>query len=267
MKWSVISATNNEKVLASCLLSSPDVDSASEIILQRGFYSAAAAYNAGMEKATTDFLVFAHQDVYFPEGWLAAVEKAVQTLQKKDPQWAVLGIWGIKRSRERAGNLYCAGLMKQLGGIFDEPAEVRSLDEAVLIVRKSSGVRFDEEMPGFHMYGTDICLDAARRGLKCYAISAFCIHNTNGYKMLPWEFWKNYFLMRRKWRSELPITTSCTEITFWCWPMIRWNITQCLNILMKRHKPGQRVQDPGRLYRDNLSCGLVASSSGGTKTN
>src|SRR4051812_29330416 len=68
--WSVISAVNNESVLRSCLLSSPDIRFASQVILQTGYNSAAAAYNAGIEKAKTDILVLVHQDVYLPARWL-----------------------------------------------------------------------------------------------------------------------------------------------------------------------------------------------------
>jgi hypothetical protein len=149
---------------------------------------------------------------------------------------------------------------------------VRSLDEAVLIVRKSSGVRFDESLPGFHMYGTDICQEANRRGMKAYAISSFCIHNTNGYNMLPWDFWKCYLIMRRKWRRQLPITTPCAKITFWCRPMIVWNVKQALNILLKRHKPGRRLPDPKRFYQENslfqaagpAQCGGIIERKGET---
>lgn len=257
MKWSVISATNNEQVLKSCLLSSPEIGSAAEVILQRGFSSAASAYNAGIEKAKTDILVFPHQDVYLPQGWVAAVENAVAAVSTRDRRWAVLGIWGVERSGEGVGNLYCAGLGQRLGEAFAAPKEVRSLDEVLLIVRKSSGIRFDESLPGFHMYGTDICQEANRQGMKSYAISAFCIHNTNGYKLLPWGFWKCYLMMRRKWKSELPITTSCAKITRGCWPMFQWNFKQAVNILLKRHKPGKRVADPGRLYRENLASGVM----------
>ncbi|MDB6111215.1 MAG: hypothetical protein JWR69_2965 [Pedosphaera sp.] len=254
LKWTVIVAVNNQEVLRSSLLSSPEISSASEVILQTGFTSAAAAYNAGIEKARTDLLVFVHQDVYLPAGWVAALEKALDVLSKQDPQWGVLGVWGVKRSGDGVGYLYCAGLMQKLGREFEDAPEVRSLDEVLLIVRKSSGLRFDEEMPGFHMYGTDLCLEAQRRGMKCHAISAFCVHNTNGYKMLPLDFWQCYFRMRRKWKAELPVTTSCAEITFWCWPMVNWNLRRGVNLLLKRHKPGKRVPDPSRLYRERLCC-------------
>lgn len=254
MAWTIICATNNEKVLNSCLLGSPGVRTASGVILQRGFASAAAAYNAGIEKADTDVLVFPHQDVYLPENWPLDLERALDALSTHDPNWAVLGIWGVRGSEEEAGNLYCTGLGRRLGRSFDQPTEVRSLDESLLVLRKSSGVRFDESMPGYHFYGTDICLEAASKGMKAYAISAFCIHNTNGYNLLPWEFWKCYLRMRRKWKSQLPIVTPCARITRWCWPMLSWNARRWVNITLKRHHPGKRVGDPGRLYQESVAA-------------
>ena len=72
MDWTVISVTNNEDVLKSCLLNSPDLAEASEVILQKGYRSAAVAYNSAIDKAKTDLLVFLHQDVYLPRGWAAS---------------------------------------------------------------------------------------------------------------------------------------------------------------------------------------------------
>lgn len=244
MKWSLIAAVNNESILHSCLLSSPEVGTAQDVILQRGHSSAATAYNAGIEQARADVLVFAHQDVYLPEGWVASVQRAVDTLSREDPMWGVLGAWGVPEGGHRSGYLYCAGLRETLGGPFKGARQVRTLDEVVLIMRRASGLRFDERLAGFHMYGSDLCLEAARYGMKSYAISAFCIHNTNGYNLLPLAFWRNYFFMRRKWKSQLPIETTCTEITCFCYPVIRWNLAQIFKIALKRHKPGRRVPDP-----------------------
>jgi hypothetical protein len=247
MNWSVISATNNSKVLESCLLKSPDLREASEVILQRGYVGAAAAYNNAIDKAQTDVLVFVHQDVYFPPGWLASLSGTLELLSKVDPNWGVLGVWGVNQSPEDGtGFLYCTA-NGRLGNHFEGVREVRTLDEVLLVIRKSSGLRFDEQLPGFHMYGADLCLQAKQREMKSYAISAFCIHNTNSYKMLPWEFWRCYLLMRKKWRSVLPIATSCTEITLGCWPMFRWNISRAINILLKRHRVATRLDDPSQL--------------------
>ena len=262
LKWSVISAVSNEEILKSCLLSSPDVRSATEVILQTGYTSAAAAYNAAIAKAKADLLVFVHQDVYLPEGWIGTVQNAVEIISRSDPDWGVLGVWGPRSSGEGAGFVYDGAWRRVLGNQFEGGLEVDSLDEIVLLFRKSTGLRFDPYIPGFHMYGADICLEARRHHKRCYAIAAFCIHNTNQYGMLPWQFWKSYLAMRRKWKAQLPIRTTCTEITPWCWPMVRWNVVRAINLVTGRDpSPVKRVQDPRQLYREMIASGRVSSAA------
>lgn len=257
-KWSLISAVSDEEILKRCLLSSPDVGSATEVILQTGYTSAAAAYNNAVQKSNTDLLVFIHQDVYLPEGWLASVLGAIELVTRTDQDWGVFGVWGPRRSGEMAGFVYDGGWRRVLGHPFEGGLEVDSLDEVVLILRKSTGLRFDPFIPGFHMYGTDICLEARRQGRKCYAIAAFCIHNTNQYGMLPWQFWKGYLAMRRKWKAQLPVETTCTKITRWCWPMVRWNIVRAINLVTGRDKPPtRRIEDPSQLYREMTLSGTI----------
>jgi GT2 family glycosyltransferase len=111
------------------------------------------------------------------------------------------------------------------------------------------------------MYGTDICMEAARRGRKSYAIPAFCIHNTNGYSMLPWEFWRGYLYMRRKWRQQLPVLTPCAEITRWGLPAMWWNVDRLANLILRRHRPGKRVWDPGVLYRTEMAVGSETAAA------
>jgi len=260
MNWTLITATNNETVLKNCLLNSPDVQFASDVLLQTGYHSAAEAYNDAIKQSKTDLLIFVHQDVYLPEGWINKVQDAIKVLSETDTEWGVLGVWGARSSSESVGFVYDGGWRQVLGRAFKGGIEVDSLDEVVLILRKSSGLRFDTRIPGFHMYGTDICLEARQRGRKCYAISAFCIHNTNQYEMLPWQFWKGYLAMRRKWKAQLPVRTTCTKITYWCWPMVRWNIVRAINLATGRDRaPVKRVQDASELYREIVRSGAVAS--------
>jgi GT2 family glycosyltransferase len=263
MNWTIVTATNNESVLRSCLLGSPDIRCADRVMQQKGFSSAARAYNAALAQGETDIFVLVHQDVYLPAGWTKQLGQAIAQLEKQDPQWAVAGVWGVKENGERAGNVYCTGLGRMLGQSGTDPVQVRTLDEVLLVVRKSSGVTFDEQLPGYHLYGTDICLEAQRRGLRCYALPAFCIHNTNGYALLPWEFWKSYLIMRRKWKEVLPVITPCAEITKRCWPMFRWNAVQAVNLMLKRHKVGKRISDPAQLYQELVAAGKVCPVAAG----
>ena len=55
-----------------------------------------------------------------------------------------------------------------------------ALDEVLIAVRKSSGLRFTEEVPGFHCYGADLCFEAERRGLRTFAIDAPLVHLSTG---------------------------------------------------------------------------------------
>ena len=263
MDWTVIAAVNDEQVLESCLLRSPEVACAAEVILQRGYISAARAYNRGLEKAQTDLVILAHQDVYFPIGWLDSLHSTLDLLSLTVPDWGVLGVWGGV-SEGPPGYMYWTGVDGVAGKPFSGVREVRSLDEVVLILRRSSGLRFDERLSGFHMYGTDICLEAGRLGRKSYVFSGFCVHNTNVYNMLPLAFWKGCLFIRKKWKSKLPIQTPCVDITWSCWPMIRWNIVRAANILLERHNPGKRRSDPAAIYQHLADRELIVTSSAAT---
>jgi hypothetical protein len=254
LQWSLISAVNDERVLKTCLLDSPGIRGAAEVALLRGYPSASAAYNAVIQKTGTDLLVFVHQDVFLPDGWIESVERALETLAAQDPKWGVLGVWGAVDFEQRTGYLYWTG-----AGPVSKPflggREVACLDEVVLILRKSSGLTFDDRLPGYHLYGADICLEARRRGRKCYAISAFCIHNTNAGHPLPLQFWQCYLYMRRKWKGSLPIDTPCTRITFSCWPILRWNLVYLRDVALGRRRRLNRAASPRRIYERLLASG------------
>ena len=206
-------AVNKKVVLEKNFLASPCLADAHphQILLQSGFKSASAAYNDAIEKSINDVIVFCHQDMFFPGPWIPQLQQNIQWLDSHDPDWGVLGCSGITRDRKMYGHVYSAGL-----GILGEPTEpkpIQTLDEIVLILRKCSGLRFDDKLPHFHLYGADICLRAAVQGMKSYAISAFCVHNTTQSFDLPKEFYECCEYMRQVWRGHLPIETTCITIT------------------------------------------------------
>ena len=84
-----------------------------------------------------------------------------------------IGVWraaqGCDLGRPMPRAYYSTGL-GVLGGNFADPIRVRTLDEIVLITRKSTGLVFDDTLPDFHFYGTDICLRSELQGRSCYII-------------------------------------------------------------------------------------------------
>jgi len=252
MNFSVIAAVNNEQVLQQCLLSSPDlqIQNVGEVLLQRGFDNAADAYNTAIAQAKCEVLVFVHQDIYLPAGWFEQMAAVINQLALTDPDWGVLGVYGVTAAGEPRGHLYCNANQCTLGQPVQAPLEVGTLDEVILIIRKNSGLQFDRGLKGFHLYGTDICLTAREQGRKIYVVPGFCIHNANGYGMFPTSFWRGYLHMRRKWKSRLPVKTPCIEIKQSLWPVLRSMVWRFCWLKTKRIKLARRVSDPAKLYTE-----------------
>ena len=242
--WSLITAVNDEAVLNGTLLKSPAIDGSCQVITKHGFSSAGRAYNAGIAEAKSEILVFTHQDVYLPKNWSDRLTDALNELEAVDPRWGVLGVYGISRSEKGEGHVYSTGLARTLGQPFKGPVEAVSLDELVLIMRRSANLSFDKEFPGFHLYGTDICMEAEKRGLKNYIVPAFCIHNSNGIQYLPIPFWRSYLYLRKKWWNQLPLRSPCMTITRGCLPVLASLLRDFSYLLLRSSNVGKRCLDP-----------------------
>lgn len=247
--WSLIVPANDPVVLNNTLLRSPAIDEHCEVIVKRAHACASAAFNEAIHQAQGDILVFAHQDVYLPAEWKQNLDRAILRLEQLDPHWGVIGPVGVASDHEIRGHVYSTGLDDYVGEAFSEPWEAVTLDELVLVLRRSSGLRFDEELPGFHLYGADICIEARRRGFHSYIVPAFCLHNSNGVARLPHEFWQAYLHLRRKWHDQLPIQTCCTLITRGCWPMLRKGARDLVRASLGTGRVGTRTNNPSQLYK------------------
>jgi hypothetical protein len=210
---SFVIAVNNEEVFRTNVLASPIFHEghSHQLIVKRNYSSASLAYNDAIAEAGHDLMVFMHQDIYLPEGWDKRLQDTVDSLAASGRKWGVLGCYGVALDGGRAGHIFSNGLRRELGSP-QPPVPVQSLDESVLILQKSRGVRFDPELPHFHLYGADICLEARRCGLENFAIGNYCVHNSLPVKRLPPEFWQCAQYLRNKWKNELPVMTCCTTI-------------------------------------------------------
>ena len=212
--FSFVVAVNDEKVFQNNVLASPVFRAGNnhEIIARRGFSSAGIAYNDAMSAANNDIIVFMHQDIYLPDDWDMKLKSIIETLEHSGVKWGVLGCFGISLRGQPVGHVYSNGLNSELG--FPQgPVRATSLDEIVLILRKSSGLHFDPRLSHFHLYGADICMESKKRGYENYVVSNYCIHNSLPINRLPEEFWQCAEYLRDKWRGDLPIKTTCVTIS------------------------------------------------------
>lgn len=214
MDWCCIAAINNEATLSQNLCASPSLRSEPErLTILRNQPSASVAYNVGLDMTTARYCVFVHQDVYLPKGWPDRLAAQIAVLNHIDSDWAVAGLFGVSETGTYAGRVWTTSLLRELGEHFDTPIPVQSVDELLIIVDRSKGLRFDENLPSFHLYGTDIVQLVRKAGLGAYVIHAPVIHNDQPIKSLRSGFLEAHNYMRRKWRNRLPIATPVTKIT------------------------------------------------------
>jgi len=247
----VVNKSGNPSVFQNNFAASPCLDGIppDRIIVQEGFSSASIGYNDAIEKSKTDLIVFAHQDVYFPTDWLSEVNRSLRILEKSDPDWGVVGCSGVNNRGLFAAYLYSVGL-GILGKPFVEPVPIDTLDEFVLIMRKSSNLRFDPSLPHFHFYGTDICMSARMASKNCYAISAFSVHNTS-YGPLSPDYFRCYWPVKKKWKEHLPIQTTCIRITRWDEEYLARRFKDlCFTLMGRDMSLHPRLDDPRVVLQD-----------------
>lgn len=231
---SIVAAVNDEKILNQNLLRSRLIsEDRIEYKICRGFRSAGAAYNHGVDHTTGELVVFVHQDVYLPTGWFSALERAVEKIEARSPNWAVIGAFGLSTDGHPVGHVWSSGIGRLLGGYLPEPIEAICLDEVVMVLRRASGLRFDSELPGFHLYGTDIVLSARAEGKHCYIADIPVIHNSRPVFQLKKDYALAHRYMRRKWLQNLPVPTLIAPLTKSPLPLLK---RQFIMRFQKRHR-------------------------------
>jgi hypothetical protein len=244
----------SDNLLKRNFLASPcfSGDNRHQFLIQRDYNSASRAYNDAIDAASNDLVVFVHQDMIFPANWLADLDLALKYMDSLDPDWGVLGCFGVTAAGVGQGYIYSPG-RGIFGAPVPHPVKVQTLDEIVLIIRKSSGLRFDPDLPHFHLYGADICLRAAQKGMSSYVIPAFCIHNANQYCVLPQEYYECYRYIQQAWRDALPVQTTCLEVTKSNMGVYKRRLREAYVQIRRKGFIAPRADDISKLLADALS--------------
>ena len=214
-KISVVSCVNDLQKYNSCVGNSfqqEQEDGIVELIAidnTANQLSIPQALNEGFKKANSEVIVFCHQDVKFPKNWIEQLFAQISLVEVINRKWGVLGTFGVAQNGMLAGHLidYCGHFH-----CLPLPAEVQSLDEHCLIMRKDRCLVFDEELGGFHLYGADICLQAMSKGSTNYAIDA-CVEHMSPGGNVDDNFEEIMNKLYLKWRYKNPplsvIETTC----------------------------------------------------------
>ncbi len=186
-------------------------------------YGICAAYNAGVERAGGEILVFMHEDAFFVESnWAGALFKKFS-----DESVGMIGIAGTQYLLAEAPLWNAAGRPFVKGWVIHETdngkafeltvyswdkkdSEVVAVDGVFFAVRKAlfSTVRFDgETFDGFHFYDLDLCMQVRRTSRVMVTPEILIKHQSGGSIDATWEKYARRFI--EKFHNNLPV--SCTN--------------------------------------------------------
>ena len=204
-------ASHSDEILTANLLRSPEVASgALACHVERGAPSASHAYTRALAATTADLVIFAHHDVYLPQGWTALLTRRLAELPQ---DWALFGAFGVGLDAAHIGPVWSSSLGQIVGRVPLSPVPVQSFDEMLIVMRRDAGLRWDTALPGWHFYGTDIVATARAAGRGCYAGALPTIHNDRYHDALGPDFTESYRFMQRKWASALPLRSPITKVS------------------------------------------------------
>lgn len=186
---SIICVYNNKKLLDNYLLKSLENQTvAYELILldnsKNKFMSAAEALNYGGKKAKCEYLMFAHQDIYFDSTFLERAEMFLNSSSKL----GMAGLAGSGNSKHPSmvlSNIIQENFPSNLPKAKNKTLEkLQTVDECILFVSKSvfSELKFDEQIcDNWHLYGVDYCLEVLKKNLSVYLLPLTAYHLSYGY--------------------------------------------------------------------------------------
>jgi hypothetical protein len=207
-KLSVAAITHDRAILERDLLRSDILQShRHDLTIVENARSAAAGLNECLRRAKRDIVVLVHHDVYLLPAFETQLEYALRSVEERDPDWGVIGVAGA-RLRDGIlsyhGCLFDGTVPQRWGYPWKLPIEVDTLDELLLVVRRSAQLEFDETIPGFHGYAAQISLAAKRKNLRTYAVLADCEHHSKSSGWTPdEEYIFTHAYVAQRW-SEAP---------------------------------------------------------------
>jgi hypothetical protein len=208
-QFSVVVPVTNAAQLALNVTRSPGLrEVGAPVIEVRDATSAADAFARGVAQIETPWVVFAHQDVYFPVGSgraLAAEFGAVATARANEE---LIGFVGLRKGA--AGEAEPAGLVIDRIARIDHPAvqDAISMDEFAVAMTPHTVHRIDPAL-GWHLWGTDLCLAARSRGGVARIVRVPLYHNSYNDGALSPTFQKSLDILRAKYPHMAAIPTLC----------------------------------------------------------
>ncbi|GAB3054964.1 hypothetical protein GCM10027155_21690 [Acinetobacter apis] len=134
--------------------------------------------NYALKHCTSDYMIFCHQDIIFNFDTKNILIDKINELEQLDPNWAIIGNAGVTEKGEVILKITDPHGPNQTKGPF--PSQVMSVDENFMVINTKHNLSCSTQMKGFHLYGLDLCQNAANLGLKSYVVDFHLTHKSKG---------------------------------------------------------------------------------------
>jgi SAM-dependent methyltransferase len=188
-RFSVVVPVNNALQFELNVRRSPGIaEIGAEVIPVEGASSAAEAFTLGRQRASHKWIVFCHQDVYFPRESGRALTALFDSVPDSEASRTLIGFAGISRTSN--AQTAPSGLVIDRMSRFDFPesANAVSLDELAIAVTTDTIHEIDPRF-GWHIWATDLCLAAIHhRHASARIVRIPVFHNSYNDGTLPASF-------------------------------------------------------------------------------
>ena len=131
-----------------------------------------------LDMACGKYIIICHQDILLKFDDIDILNQRIKEMDKLDNSWAILANAGYKNFNDVA--LRISDPHGDNRNFTPFPAKVQSVDENFMVIKKSANLTISNDIDGFHLYGTDLCLLASMIGYKSYVIDFHLYHKSAG---------------------------------------------------------------------------------------
>ena len=161
-----------------------------DVVSIDGATSAADGFERGRIQAAGEWLVYCHQDMYFPKGAglaILAELSAIPDDRKRDMIVGLIGLAEMTPERTANGGTQFSGFIidRTMRLDFEPTDNAISIDESCVIMHRDCLHRIDPAM-GWHLWATDLVVGARARSTMppCKVVRVPVFHNS----LTGWSF-------------------------------------------------------------------------------
>ncbi|WP_316977567.1 glycosyltransferase family protein [Shumkonia mesophila] len=216
--------------------------------------------NLFLNSARGDYVILCHQDVQLLEDGIERLNGIIAELDRAHPDWGLFGNAGARADGTLAIRISDPfSVSPERGtdwGPF--PAEVQSLDENFIVVKRAANLAVSGDLGGFHLFGTDLCLNARSLGYRAFVVNFLLRHKSPGNVNADFRRIEKALIDKyaNAWKPRW-VTTTCTLVFLSGWRWLnrignsRVVLRQMLNLRKRRR----------RARREDIVSGSKASGT------